>query len=94
MSKGISTSFLSTVGVGNAVATLGTSVTEEQVSRLRNYSENITLMLDGDEAGVKSSLRLMTLFGEMGIAGSMVVLPMIMTPTVLFVRRVSRVLKP
>jgi DNA primase len=62
-------------GVRNVVATLGTSITEEQVSRLRNYTENITLMLDGDEAGVKSTLRLIGLFGEMGINGKMVVLP-------------------
>jgi DNA primase len=62
-------------GVRNAVATLGTSITEEQVSRLRNYTENITLMLDGDEAGIKSALRIVTLFGEMGINGQMVVLP-------------------
>ncbi|HVN23908.1 MAG TPA: DNA primase [Syntrophorhabdales bacterium] len=63
------------VGVRNAVATLGTSVTEEQISRLRNYTENITLMLDGDEAGMKSTLRLIGLLGEMGINGRMVVLP-------------------
>jgi DNA primase len=62
-------------GIRNVVATLGTSITEEQVSRLRNYTENITLMLDGDEAGVKSTLRLIGLFGEMGINGKMVVLP-------------------
>ena len=62
-------------GVRNSVATLGTSVTEEQVSRLRNHTENITLVMDGDAAGVKSALRLVTLFGEMGINGKMVVLP-------------------
>jgi DNA primase len=62
-------------GVGNAVATLGTSITEEQLTRLRNYSENITLMLDGDEAGIKSALRLIPLFGEMDISGKMLVLP-------------------
>ncbi len=62
-------------GVRNSVATLGTSVTEEQVLRLRNHTENITLVMDGDEAGVKSALRLITLFGEMGINGNMVVLP-------------------
>ena len=61
--------------VRNSVATLGTSVTEEQVSRLRNHTENITLVMDGDAAGVKSALRLVTLFGEMGINGKMVVLP-------------------
>lgn len=62
-------------GVRNAVASLGTSITEEQVSRLRNYTENVTLMLDGDEAGLRSTLRLIGLFGEMGINGKMVVLP-------------------
>ena len=66
---------LHAAGVHHAVATLGTSVTEEQISRLRNYTENITLMLDGDEAGIKSALRLIALFGEMGINGKMVVLP-------------------
>ena len=66
---------LHAAGVRHAVATLGTSVTEEQISRLRNYTENITLMLDGDEAGVKSALRLIALFGEMDINGNMVVLP-------------------
>lgn len=66
---------LHAAGVRNAVATLGTSITEEQITRLRNYTENITLMLDGDEAGIKSALRLITLFGEMGINGNMVVLP-------------------
>lgn len=62
-------------GIRHSVATLGTSVTEDQISRLRNLTENITLMLDGDEAGVKSALRLIALFGEMGINGKMVVLP-------------------
>ncbi len=62
-------------GVRNVVATLGTSITEEQITRLRNYTENITLMLDGDEAGMKSTLRLIGLFGEMGINGKMVILP-------------------
>jgi DNA primase len=67
-------------GVRNVVATLGTSITEEQVSRLRNYTENITLMLDGDEAGMKSTLRLIGLFGEMGITGKMVILPEVHDP--------------
>lgn len=62
-------------GFRNIVSTLGTAVTEGQVSKLRNYTENITLMLDGDEAGIKSSLRLIEMFGEMGVNGNMVVLP-------------------
>ena len=54
-------------GFKNIVSTLGTAVTEGQISKLRNYTENITLMLDGDEAGIKSALRLIELFGEMGV---------------------------
>lgn len=66
---------LHAIGIRNVVATLGTSITEDQISRLRNFTENITLMLDGDEAGVKSALRVIGLFGEMGINGRMVLLP-------------------
>ena len=62
-------------GFRNVIATLGTAITENQLSRLRNYTENITLMLDGDEAGVKSALRLITIFSDMDINGNMVVLP-------------------
>jgi len=62
-------------GLKNAVSTLGTSVTEGQITKLRNYTENITLMLDGDEAGIKSALRLIGLFAEMDVNGNMVVLP-------------------
>ncbi len=62
-------------GVRNIVATLGTSVTEQQVSKLRNYTNNITLMLDGDEAGIKSALRLIGMFAEMDLNGAMVLLP-------------------
>jgi len=62
-------------GFKNIVSTLGTAVTEGQISKLRNYTENITLMLDGDEAGIKSALRLIELFAEMDIHGNMVVLP-------------------
>lgn len=62
-------------GLRNIVSTLGTSVTEDQLMRLRNYTENITLMLDGDEAGIRSALKMITIFSEMDINGNMVVLP-------------------
>ena len=62
-------------GFKNIVSTLGTAVTEGQISKLRNYTENITLMLDGDEAGIKSALRLIELFAEMDVHGNMIVLP-------------------
>lgn len=62
-------------GFKNVVSTLGTAVTEAQLAKLRNYTENITLMLDGDEAGIKSALRLIGIFSEMDIKGNMIVLP-------------------
>lgn len=62
-------------GLRNVVATLGTAITENQLSRLRNYTENITLMLDGDEAGLKSALRLIGILSDMDIRGNMIVLP-------------------
>jgi DNA primase len=62
-------------GLKNVVSTLGTSVTEGQLTRLRNYTENVTLMLDGDEAGIKSALRLIGLFSELDLNSGMVVLP-------------------
>ncbi|HOC45036.1 MAG TPA: DNA primase [Syntrophorhabdaceae bacterium] len=66
---------LYSAGIRNVVSTLGTSVTEGQISKLRNYTENITLMLDGDTAGIKSALRLIGLFAQMNVNGMMVVLP-------------------
>jgi DNA primase len=62
-------------GIRNVVSTLGTSITDGQLSKLRNYTENITLMLDGDEAGAKSALRLIETISDMDINGNMVVLP-------------------
>ena len=62
-------------GFRNIIATLGTSVTEQQVTKLRNYTNNVTLMLDGDEAGIKSALRLIGMFAEMDLNGAMVLLP-------------------
>ncbi len=62
-------------GLKNVVSTLGTAVTEAQLTRLRNYTDNVTLMLDGDEAGIKSALRLISLFSELDLNSGMVVLP-------------------
>lgn len=62
-------------GLTNVVATLGTSVTEEQLKRLRTLTENVNFMLDPDDAGLKSALRLIPLVSEMEINASIVILP-------------------
>jgi len=44
-------------GVGNVVASSGTSLTEDQIRLIRRFTTNITILYDGDPAGIKASLR-------------------------------------
>jgi len=49
-------------GIDNAVAPLGTSLTQEQVKLLKRYSENGVLLFDSDEAGLRASRKAINLF--------------------------------
>ncbi len=44
-------------GVENVVASSGTSLTEGQIRLLHRFTDNITVLYDGDSAGIKASLR-------------------------------------
>lgn len=44
-------------GVRNVVASCGTSLTEEQVKAISRFTNNILIIYDGDNAGIKASLR-------------------------------------
>lgn len=44
-------------GIENVVASSGTSLTEGQIRLLSRFTQNITMMYDGDSAGVKAALR-------------------------------------
>ncbi len=44
-------------GIENVVASSGTSLTEGQIRLLRRFTKNITILYDGDAAGIKASLR-------------------------------------
>src|SRR6185312_11559724 len=44
-------------GIENTVASSGTSLTVEQVRLIRRYTPNLTILYDGDEAGLKASER-------------------------------------
>lgn len=44
-------------GVENVVASLGTSLTENHVKIIKRLTNNLTFIFDGDEAGIKASLR-------------------------------------
>ena len=44
-------------GLENVVANSGTALGEEQIRLLHRFTSNITLLYDGDEAGIKASIR-------------------------------------
>ena len=44
-------------GIHNVVATSGTSLTDGQAALVKRFTENVTLLYDGDTAGVKAALR-------------------------------------
>src|SRR5688572_5911579 len=44
-------------GIENVVASSGTALTEEQIKLMRRFTENVTVLFDGDAAGIKAALR-------------------------------------
>lgn len=44
-------------GIKNVVSSSGTSLTEEQIKLINRYTDNITVLYDGDVAGIKASIR-------------------------------------
>ena len=62
-------------GVENAVATSGTSLTEGQIRILKRYSDNIKILYDSDNAGIKAALRGLDMLLEQGLNVKIVLLP-------------------
>lgn len=62
-------------GVENVVASSGTSLTEDQIRLIKRYSENITVLYDGDPAGIKASLRGIDMILEEGLNVNVVLFP-------------------
>ena len=62
-------------GVENVVASSGTSLTEEQIRLISRFTTNITLMFDGDAAGVKAAIRGVDLVIKEGMNVRIVLLP-------------------
>jgi DNA primase len=61
--------------VENVVASSGTSLTQEQVRLIKRFTQNITILYDGDPAGIKASLRGIDLVLEEGMNVRIVLLP-------------------
>jgi DNA primase len=62
-------------GVRNAVATLGTALTEGHLRLMRRFVDKLVLIFDPDPAGVKASLRGFDLFVSSGMKVNVVSLP-------------------
>ena len=44
-------------GIENVVASSGTALTEQQIRLIKRYTDNVTLLYDGDKAGIKAAIR-------------------------------------
>ena len=62
-------------GIENTVASSGTSLTSEQIRLIRRYTKNITILYDGDNAGIHAALRGTDMILEEGMNVRIVVLP-------------------
>ena len=62
-------------GFENVVASSGTSLTTDQIRLIRRYTPNITILFDGDEAGLKASFRGIDMILEQGMNVKVVMFP-------------------
>lgn len=62
-------------GVENVVASSGTSLTPGQIRLIHRFTDNITVIYDGDAAGIKASLRGIDLILKEGLNIKVVLLP-------------------
>ncbi len=62
-------------GIENVVASGGTSLTPDQLRLVKKYSNNLTIIYDGDAAGVKAALRGLDLALEEGLNVKLVLIP-------------------
>lgn len=54
-------------GIHNVVSSSGTALTEEQIRLISRLTQNITLLFDGDAAGLRAALRGVDMILEQGI---------------------------
>lgn len=63
------------LGITNAVASSGTSLTEEQVRLIKRFTDNVTVIYDGDAAGLNAAVRAVGLILKEGLNARVVFLP-------------------
>jgi len=63
------------LGILNVVASSGTSLTVEQIRLIKRFTENVTIMYDGDPAGIHAALRGIDLILKEGMNVKVVLIP-------------------
>ncbi|MBE6234296.1 MAG: DNA primase [Bacteroidales bacterium] len=63
------------LGITNVVASSGTSLTVDQIRLIRKFTSNVTIIYDGDSAGIKAALRGIGLVLKEGLNVKVVLLP-------------------
>ena len=63
------------LGITNVVASSGTSLTVDQIRLIRKFTNNVTIIYDGDGAGIKAALRGIDLVLKEGMNVKVVLLP-------------------
>lgn len=63
------------IGIENVVASSGTSLTQEQIKLVKRYTKNITMLYDGDAAGLHAALRGTDMILSEGMSVRVVALP-------------------
>ena len=71
---------LASYGVDNVVAPLGTALTQPQIRLLKGYADEVILLFDGDEAGIKAAMRSVPLFLAEQVAARVALLPAMHDP--------------
>lgn len=62
-------------GIENTVASSGTALTKDQVRLIKRFTDNLTVIFDGDNAGIKASLRGIDIILEFGLNVNVLLLP-------------------
>ena len=61
--------------IKNGIASLGTSVTEQQAALIKRYSDTVVICFDGDEAGINASYKAAKIFKQAGCLVRIATLP-------------------
>lgn len=80
-------------GFRNAIAPLGTSLTLEQLKRLRRFTNKIVISFDGDEAGILAAQRSLSLLFQAGFFVKVALLPEGQDPASLLQKKGERAFK-